>query len=899
MSKKYIGKICPYCKTPFVKGDTVVFCSVCDMPHHLSCWQDNQGCTTFGCTGSIKEIVGTENKAEAAPPATTPKTVSTTSTTPTSVKTEQTEKPIETLYESKEMAFMSEVPLVLENTALIIDRTKDKLFARCTFRSITDKAIKAILIELSCQDVWGSTLGEPITFQYLDLKTKRESKFGQTNPIELLDKNTRKFNVFVKKILFEDGTVVAGGGVSFTMPAPTTLVQYLKSKDLANEYVRETTPKAQYVPEQTDSIWRCTCGSLNNITDANCHHCGCSKELQQVALNPEMLNANMMKLREERRIAEEKAKAEQAERIRIAEEQVRLERERKEQEILEAEQAKQANRKRIRKRVAIIASVLVLFLIGCGVIIWGVPYIQYQTACTALENKQYDKAIEIFAKLGDYENSQALLDDAKIGKENEVKEARYQDGIKALEGKQYDTAIEIFGELGTYSDSKDKLAEAKRYKENAVKEARYQEGIAALNAAEYDTAIAIFTELGNYAECKTKLAEAEAKKEELAKEARYQEGITALNNKQYDTAITIFTELGSYSDSKAKLTEAQNAVKEVRYQEGITALNNKQYDTAITIFTELGNYSDSKAKLTEAQNKRKEVRYQEGITALNNKQYDTAVTIFTELGSYSDSKAKLTEAKYEHANNLMASKKYEAAYKLLKDVGNYGDAQSKITTCLYAWADSVAASSKKSDAENFKATVTLSAEHYSTIYAKIWNRINSHSDFDYWDDYWNDTQNAAVVYAMLQTLPSSYEETANLCKLFKVLVNGDIHPVADYIRSNQSFIKSVWHIGFIQDFVASDEMICYFLEDYWSTYDGTYYMSFYENYEGGTTCDYNLPWVDEPYGTVYFNIVGLTYIFEDDYGNELAKVYKFTIINFDTIKVYCYEDNNTYTLYRQ
>ena len=870
------------------------------MPHHLSCWQDNQGCTTFGCTGSIKEIVGADNCSNNTAPATQQvhKKETTAPITPVSSNTVQAEKPIETLFESKEFAFMSGVPLVLENAALIIDRTKDKLFARCTFRSTTHKPIKAMLIELSCRDVWGNVLGQPIEFQYLDLKTKRESKFGQTNPVELTDKNTRKFDVSVKKILFEDDTVVSGGGVSFTMPAPTPLIQYLKSKDLVNEYVRETTPKAQYVPEQTDSVWRCTCGSLNNKDDASCHHCGCSKELQQETLNPETLNANMIKIREERRIAEEKAKAEQAERIRIAEEQVRLERERKEQEILEAEQARQAKRKQVRKRVAIIISILVLFLIGGGVIIWGVPYIQYQTACNALENKQFDKAIEIFAKLGDYEDSQALLDDAKIGKENEVKEARYQEGVKALEDKQYDAAIEIFGELGTYSDSKDKLAEAKRYKENAVKEARYQEGITALNNAEYDTAITIFTELGSYAESKTKLAEAEAKKEELAKEARYQEGITALNNKQYDTAIAIFTELGNYSDSKTKLTEAQNKRKEVRYQEGITALNNKQYDTAIAIFTELGNYSDSKTKLTEAQNKRKEVRYQEGITALNNKQYDTAVTIFTELGNYSDSKTKLTEAKYWQADILMSSKKYEAAYKLFKDVGNYSDAQSKLTTCLYAWADIVVASTKKSDADNFKSAVTLSSEHYSTIYTKIWNRINSHTDFDYWDDYWNDTQNAAVVYAMLQTLPTSYEETANLCKLFKVLVNGDIHPVADYIRNNKSFIKSVWHIGFIKDFVASDEMICYFLEDYWSTYDGTYYMSFYENYEGGTTCDYNLPWVDEPYGTVYFNIVGLTYIFEDDYGNELAKVYKFTIVDFDTIKVYCYKDNNTYTLYR-
>lgn len=54
MDNKYVGKICPYCKTPFIEEDEIVVCNTCDMPHHKSCWIDNQGCTTFGCLGTIK-----------------------------------------------------------------------------------------------------------------------------------------------------------------------------------------------------------------------------------------------------------------------------------------------------------------------------------------------------------------------------------------------------------------------------------------------------------------------------------------------------------------------------------------------------------------------------------------------------------------------------------------------------------------------------------------------------------------------------------------------------------------------------------------------------------------------------------------------------------------------------
>lgn len=56
--QEYIGKICPYCKTAFAEGDEIVQCSACEMPHHKDCWIENQGCTTFGCQGTIRGLDG-------------------------------------------------------------------------------------------------------------------------------------------------------------------------------------------------------------------------------------------------------------------------------------------------------------------------------------------------------------------------------------------------------------------------------------------------------------------------------------------------------------------------------------------------------------------------------------------------------------------------------------------------------------------------------------------------------------------------------------------------------------------------------------------------------------------------------------------------------------------------
>lgn len=47
---KYIGKICPFCKTEITADDEVMVCPACATPHHKGCWDENKGCTTFGCS---------------------------------------------------------------------------------------------------------------------------------------------------------------------------------------------------------------------------------------------------------------------------------------------------------------------------------------------------------------------------------------------------------------------------------------------------------------------------------------------------------------------------------------------------------------------------------------------------------------------------------------------------------------------------------------------------------------------------------------------------------------------------------------------------------------------------------------------------------------------------------
>ncbi|MBE7033261.1 MAG: zinc-ribbon domain-containing protein [Ruminococcaceae bacterium] len=57
--ENYIRKVCPFCKTDIKEGDLTKVCPSCGIPHHESCWEENKGCTTFGCDQQQYEEQGT------------------------------------------------------------------------------------------------------------------------------------------------------------------------------------------------------------------------------------------------------------------------------------------------------------------------------------------------------------------------------------------------------------------------------------------------------------------------------------------------------------------------------------------------------------------------------------------------------------------------------------------------------------------------------------------------------------------------------------------------------------------------------------------------------------------------------------------------------------------------
>ena len=69
--------VCPYCQGAISDSDEFLLCNGCETPHHKDCYEENQGCTVFGCkcappeepkmTVSTPELVSVGAAAAAAP----------------------------------------------------------------------------------------------------------------------------------------------------------------------------------------------------------------------------------------------------------------------------------------------------------------------------------------------------------------------------------------------------------------------------------------------------------------------------------------------------------------------------------------------------------------------------------------------------------------------------------------------------------------------------------------------------------------------------------------------------------------------------------------------------------------------------------------------------------------
>lgn len=798
---QFAGKTCPFCKAPFLKGEAIVICNHCEMPHHLDCWKENGGCTTFGCTGNIGKIVGGEQKDQQQAPVAvrnhaTPSAPATipypTGKTAQSTQKNAVPKPEDRavqekdviLAENNDRIIQGTIPVLLEKT-VIQKRSDGKLYASCSFVPLADKRIQAISVDVLCADIWREPLQSVNGYQYLDLRTSRDTPFGETEKIPLPDPNTRVIDVVIQKIMFSDGTMIKQGGKTQKCSNRVSLSHFLNDELLA-EYKAQTYQNVIYFPVNHGTIWACTCGAINREEEENCHLCGDSFALLSSHLDKDKLQQSVD---EKKRIQEEKE--EQARRKR--EEAMRLKREKEERERKEAEErlrvqreieeAEAAERARIakeqeekrkakNKKTAIVSGiaatvVLLVYLVGWQL----VPSVRYKNADTAFAAGDFEAAYQGFLKTGGYRD----------GGERAT-ETRYVQGEKAFESKDYDLAVTYFSEISGYKDSEKRANYAKAmslYERGKYEEAAKLFEVAKIfSSAEYTRRAYYYyakelIEQGKLHEAYIILAENVNTTRpllfedsiDLANSAEYQFATESLNSENYENAYYSFGNIKEYEDSGDLYLQAG-------YQYGLQLFEKKSYEKAASVFESLGSFKDSEKQANESV-------YQHALGLRKVGLYKKAAKLFTDLGDYSDSAKQAKENKYQWALSLQKQKKYAEAEELFAELGSYSDSSTQLKETRYLYAESLAAKGRYTEAVPVFKDLGSYKDSKEKWKSTMWAFVNEHEN-----------NNNTTTYEYLTVLKSyNYESSKWLYEsLYKwtatILINGSL---SDYSSSKSQF----------------------------------------------------------------------------------------------------------------
>lgn len=463
-------------------------------------------------------------------------------------------------------------PIIIEAGALLKDNQTGKIIAQLKFKNISPNSIRALTVKISAIDVTGAEVAGVDNFQYLDLNVSRDGEFGQQTPIVLPDATARSFTCQCLSAVLGDKTIwnCTENTKWVPLPKPCALASKMGTP-LAEQYKRDTMPKAQYVPVEHDGLWSCACGAMNHANEQVCHSCRGSKVSLFGALNIEKLQAN--KKKHDEVIAAEKAAVAEAEKIRAAK----------------------------TKKIAIIVAVALVLLIGISVLTSKVimPAVKYNQAISWMDEGKYEDAQEIFLELEDYQDAAAKYTECewKKGLDLYLSGDRYQanqifskllaggqlypeyvitaideywseEALKCIDAELYDSAISAADNTLGGSAVKDEVLEI-----------LYQKATSILAEEKYDEAVKIFELLFGYKDA-----------DRLANEAKYQKALSLLEAGSYDIAHSIFTSLTGYKDANTLASEAL-------YQKADMYLAEKDYDKSNPIFRQLGDYKDSKNKI--------------------------------------------------------------------------------------------------------------------------------------------------------------------------------------------------------------------------------------------------------------------------------------------------------------
>lgn len=378
------------------------------------------------------------------------------------------------LFTLPENLYTAGSPVVIAAGTLLKDNQTGKIVAQLKLRSISNKVIKAVKVNLNLFDTAGKPIGNVVEYEYLDLDAHRDSEFGQKNPVITSEAKARSYEAAVSEVVFADRTTWAATDSKWEpLPKQKTLDAVLVHAELIKQYKITVGSNFSYYPMAEKDLWYCACGALNHESE-NCHTCLRSLfELQTIDLE-QLAKDRDARLEQEAADAAAKVAAEKA----------------------AAEAAKKKTAKILKIAIPAVCAIIAVTLLTTKVII---PSSKYNNAVSLMDAGKYEEAIVAFEAMDGYKDSTAQIANC----ENAIISAAFDRAEELSANGDYDGAIAIYESFANYEGSADGIAQVNQAKlEVAYRAAE----MLAQNGQSAKAAIA-FARLGDYQNAKERCME--------------------------------------------------------------------------------------------------------------------------------------------------------------------------------------------------------------------------------------------------------------------------------------------------------------------------------------------------------------------------------------------------------
>ncbi len=171
--------------------------------------------------------------------------------------------------------YAESAPVLIKAGALLKDTERNRMLVQLKFKSITEKVITSLLVELRSVDESGNPGERSIEFCYDGIAVELDSEFGDKTPIFIKSNAITGICVAVKSVSFSDGSMWESSGDLWQSVKPRRKIEKLLTHPYElKAYKARFGDTALFVPEKFKGARICTCGKMNMGDAEACMMCG-------------------------------------------------------------------------------------------------------------------------------------------------------------------------------------------------------------------------------------------------------------------------------------------------------------------------------------------------------------------------------------------------------------------------------------------------------------------------------------------------------------------------------------------------------------------------------------------------------------------------------------------------